>query len=198
MAWITPEARASLLSRVLFYYVNPLIDRANRAPLSMDDVWLLQHTDSAQATFERFKLNRRPGRHLAFVLIWVGLTPLVVTLAGGAATAILGFARPYYVNQILQWLQQDPKLRDPTDGLLIFLAMLAAGCTFGLVMGMQLFYGRRVGLQVSATLMAAIYAKALRRPVGVVEAAQLKNKDASANNAGDSAFSATSGPEVRT
>ncbi|KAJ1562525.1 hypothetical protein HK405_011074 [Cladochytrium tenue] len=173
-AQITPEVTASLMSLLTFSWMSSIISKGNQTPLTMDALWQLRETDTAKEAFGRFRKYRKPGKSLAFTLAQVVIIPLLIQYSAALVGSFLVYGGPFFLNLILQWLQ------NPEGGYIVgwglLLCMLATNFASAMANGQQYFHGRRIGAQVASSLLMAMYGKALRRPISVSSSKQASSE----------------------
>ncbi|KAI9220234.1 hypothetical protein BC828DRAFT_384016 [Blastocladiella britannica] len=170
----TLESRASWIERMTFAWVTPIIMLGERKVLSMDDVWALLPKDAALSAHRAFsfQLTNGPGvtlfkaiyrtvRHLALIQLLLALS-----------VALLEFTGPFFLNRIVNYLEEGKHLDDSggesrtsTARLPWFyiFGLLVAGLVRAVVENRVYFIGRRMGLRIKSALVAHIYSKVLRR-----------------------------------
>ncbi|KAL4569352.1 hypothetical protein LXL04_024988 [Taraxacum kok-saghyz] len=164
--YVTPMVRAGTLSKLTFWWLNPLMIKGKSKVLDNKDIPKLRKQDTAEECYSRFMetMNNRRGSDsspsiLSTLFVWqwkqiviTGLFALikVLTLASG----------PLILRAFITVFQGKQSFKH--EGYFLALGLFMAKC-FESVSERQLKFGSRViGLQVKSMLCAAIYQKQLR------------------------------------
>ncbi|XP_074269620.1 ABC transporter C family member 12-like isoform X1 [Silene latifolia] len=160
---ICPERYVSLISRVYYGWMTPLLKKGYQRPISEKDVWKLDTWDQSETLINRFNkywaeesqrsnpwllraLNRSFGK-----MFWLGgLFKIVYDLSQ--------FIAPVLLDHLLQSLQEDQVWLGHVYAFLIFI-----GVSLCVLCESQYFQNvMRVGFRLRSTLVAAIFRKILR------------------------------------
>ncbi|XP_044496374.1 ABC transporter C family member 12-like isoform X2 [Mangifera indica] len=161
---ICPERNASILSRIYFGWMTPLMQLGYKKPITENDVWKLDTWDRTEILTEKFqrswaKESQRPKPWLLRALnsslggrFWLGGFFKI-------GNDLSQFVGPLLLNRLLQSTQRgDPAWTGYAYAFLIFV-----GVSTGVLCEAQYFQNVwRVGFQLRSTLVAAIFRKSLR------------------------------------
>ncbi|CAL5183715.1 unnamed protein product [Lathyrus oleraceus] len=161
---ICPERRASLLSRILFSWMNPIMKLGYERPLTEKDIWKLdtwERTEELNNKFQKCwaKESQKPKPWLLKALNaslggrfwWGGIFKIGNDLSQ--------FTGPLILNQLLQSMQNG----DPAGMGYIYAFSIFVGVVFGVLCEAQYFQNvMRVGYRLRSTLVAAVFRKSLR------------------------------------
>lgn len=125
-----PEAHASWVSRLGFWWFNPMIKLGNRTHVQVDDLWAISPPDSSEVNVTRFlpmwedevaaaAQAGRPASILRPVVRFV--LPSILKVAALQLLSVgFQFLRPVLLQQILLLVEGDPAAMLPAEhGLLL-------------------------------------------------------------------------------
>ncbi|XP_031131650.1 ABC transporter C family member 2-like isoform X1 [Ipomoea triloba] len=161
---ICPERHVNILSRVIFSWMNPLMQQGYKRPLTEKDVWKLDVWDRTETLNNAFQkcwaeesqrlqpwLLRALNRSLGGRFWWGGFWKI-----GNDVSQFIG---PLILNQLLQSMQEG----DPAWIGYIYAFAIFLGVVFGVLCEAQYFQNvMRVGFRLRSTLVAAVFRKSLR------------------------------------
>ncbi|KAL3322636.1 hypothetical protein AABB24_039965 [Solanum stoloniferum] len=161
---ICPERYASILSRITFGWITPLLRQGYNRPITEKDVWKLDSWDKTETLSARFRRcwteeSRRKKPWLLRALncslggrFWYGGLFKV-------GSDLCQFVGPLLLNRLLESLERgDPAWIGHLYAFLIFV-----GVSFGVLCEAQYFQNvMRVGFRMRSTLVAAIFHKSVR------------------------------------
>ncbi|KAD4178396.1 hypothetical protein E3N88_26987 [Mikania micrantha] len=166
--YVTPKAQAGTLSKLTFWWLNPLLVTGKTKVLDADDIPKLQPEDRAEMCYSRFMkiLETRKERNgssdssiMATLFIWqskelmiTGLLALikVVSLASG----------PLILRAFIQVCQGKQTFEH--EGYYLTIGLFVSKCLESVSERQMNFRNRVIGVQVKSMLCAAIYQKQLR------------------------------------
>ncbi|KAL8196266.1 hypothetical protein R6Q57_025266 [Mikania cordata] len=166
--YVTPKAQAGTLSKLTFWWLNPLLVTGKAKVLDADDIPKLQPEDSAEMCYSRFMkiLETRKERNgssdssiMTTLFIWqskelmiTGLLALikVVSLASG----------PLILRAFIQVCQGKQTFEH--EGYYLTMGLFVSKCLESVSERQMNFRNRVIGVQVKSMLCAAIYQKQLR------------------------------------
>ena len=128
---VWPEYGASRLSRLFFWWYNPLVEYGTHVALEMEHIWVLHTNDSATLLYPRFKgfwddecerVEKKKASHggpidpddsgfkpgILRPIFRFGLWQVVKAGCILVVTIIMQFARPLLMKQILMVVEDDP------------------------------------------------------------------------------------------
>ncbi|KAF4398458.1 hypothetical protein G4B88_025437 [Cannabis sativa] len=161
---ICPERRVNVISNVYFGWLNPLIKKGYKKPLTEKDVWHLDTWDQTETLINKFHkcwaeesqrskpwLLRALNNSIGGRFWFGGLFKIFYDL--------LQFVGPVLLSQLLQSMQRG----DPSWIGYIYAFLIFAGVSVGVVNESRYYQNvQRVGLWMRSTLVAAIFRKSLR------------------------------------
>ncbi|KAL1335647.1 hypothetical protein HN51_030120 [Arachis hypogaea] len=161
---ICPERHANILSRILFSWMNPIMNLGYQRPLTEKDIWKLDTWDRTETLNEKFQrcwveesrrskpwLLRALNASLGGRFWWGGFWKI-----GNDLSQFLG---PLILNQLLESMQNG----DPAWIGYVFAFSIFVGVVFGVLCEAQYFQNvMRVGFRLRSTLVAAVFRKSLR------------------------------------
>lgn len=159
------EPIASLASLLSYSWINPLIWKGYFHSLTQADIWNLAVDDLASSSLAAFK-KLNSSSSLAIKLLKFFARPLIISNLWTFLYSILNFGPPFLLKSILDYVD-NPK-RTPASLIWLYVvAFLVCGVLTNVVQGRSLFIGRRISIRLRSILIGEIYAKTLRRKVGV-------------------------------
>ncbi|KAM6551931.1 hypothetical protein CsatB_001739 [Cannabis sativa] len=161
---VCPERRVNVISNVYFGWLNPLIKKGYKKPLTEKDVWHLDTWDHTETLINKFHkcwaeesqrskpwLLRALNNSIGGRFWFGGLFKIFYDL--------LQFVGPVLLSQLLQSMQRG----DPSWIGYIYAFLIFAGVSVGVVNESRYYQNvQRVGLWMRSTLVAAIFRKSLR------------------------------------
>ncbi|XP_065882175.1 ABC transporter C family member 2-like [Euphorbia lathyris] len=162
--YVCPELRANIFSRIVFAWMNPIMQLGYKRPLTEKDIWKLDTWDRTETLNSRFQkcwaeesqkskpwllraLNSSLGGRFWFGGFWK---------IGNDASQFVG---PLLLNQLLKSMQEG----DPASIGYIYAFSIFVGVVFGVLFEAQYFQNvMRVGYRLRSTLIAAVFRKSLR------------------------------------
>ncbi|WCJ24252.1 multidrug resistance-associated protein 1 [Euphorbia peplus] len=162
--YVCPELHASVFSRIVFAWMNPIMQLGYKRPLTEKDIWKLDTWDRTETLNSRFQkcwaeesqkskpwllraLNNSLGGRFWFGGFWK---------IGNDASQFVG---PLLLNQLLKSMQQG----DPASIGYIYAFSIFVGVVIGVLFEAQYFQNvMRVGYRLRSTLVAAVFRKSLR------------------------------------
>lgn len=166
----SPENVTSLWSFSTYSWINPMLWKAYRSPLTKDDIWGLREDDYALhilKDFERTKLRARFTFKLFshFKLLFLFQTFWAVL------DSILIFLPTLLLKRVLEYVA-DPSITTRSVAWCLVLLMPLSKLADSITSGFSLFLGRRVCVRMRAIIIGEVYAKALRRKTTVSEVSE--------------------------
>ncbi|KIJ35944.1 hypothetical protein M422DRAFT_782369 [Sphaerobolus stellatus SS14] len=159
---VGPEDYAPLWERMTFEWLLPLIKKANAQTLEETDIWNIPATVQSQPLNEKF--SRVRGKSL-FKRIWAANSrDMIINFFLTAASAILNFGHPFFLNLILTTLTTfdiDPTSRSKAYIYVFF--MFLTSLLKSELDAYNIWFGRRASMRARIELQTAVYTKALVR-----------------------------------
>nr|QWN59130.1 ATP-binding cassette C transporter [Rehmannia glutinosa] len=161
---VCPERHVNIFSKIIFAWMNPIMQLGYRRPLTEKDVWKLDTWDRTETLNDSFQRSwaqevRRPkpwllralNRSLGGRFWWGGFWKI-----GNDASQFIG---PLILNHLLESMQRG----DPAWIGYIYAFSIFVGVVFGVLCEAQYFQNvMRVGFRLRSTLVAAVFRKSLR------------------------------------
>ncbi|XP_015167600.1 ABC transporter C family member 12-like isoform X5 [Solanum tuberosum] len=161
---ICPERYASILSRISFGWITPLLRQGYDRPITEKDVWKLDSWDKTETLSARFQRcwTEESWRKKPWLLRALNCSLGGRFWYGGlfkVGSDLCQFVGPLLLNRLLESLERgDPAWIGHLYAFLIFV-----GVSFGVLCEAQYFQNvMRVGFRMRSTLVAAIFRKAVR------------------------------------
>ncbi|TFK47824.1 P-loop containing nucleoside triphosphate hydrolase protein [Heliocybe sulcata] len=156
---VSPEDYSSLWRWITFHWMYPLISRGMRRSLSEAEVWNLSPVMQSRPIFIKF--NALQGS--VFRRIWkANSRDLLLDFIGTYISVICNYLGPFFLKRILDSIQDGSKERIHQAYIYALLAFLAQVARAEADV-QHLWCSRRASTRIDSELMAAIYAKTLKR-----------------------------------
>ncbi|TYH94556.1 hypothetical protein ES332_A12G049000v1 [Gossypium tomentosum] len=161
---ICPERQASIISRIFFRWITPLMQQGYKRPITERDVWKLDTWDQTKILIQKFHRcwDKEAKRSKPLLLRALNSSLGGRFWLGGVfkiGCDLCQFAGPMLLNHLLQSMQRgDPAWVGYIYAFLMFLGVLCAV----LLEGQYMQNVWRVGFRLRSTLVAAIFHKSLR------------------------------------
>ena len=155
------EPLASLFSRAVFAWVDPVIREGYRKPHTLENVWDLREDDYAQAVLSAFHTTRQAS-NLALRLFSHFKWMLLLQGAWAVMFSLFTFAPTLLLRAILRYIENPEDTPREVAWLYCF-GLLAGSLITTVGNGQALFLGRRICIKLRAIIIGEVYAKALRR-----------------------------------
>ncbi|CAL5066979.1 unnamed protein product [Urochloa decumbens] len=161
---------AGLFSKITFSWMGPLLDLGKRKTLDLNDVPLLDDSDSVHGIVPKFKSKiasiSATGKYtdvtafkLAKALVLTTWKLIIVTAVYALLRTVTSYVGPYLIEYFVSYLNESP--RSTKRGYLLVLAFVVAQLVEGLSSRHLLFRSQQLGVRVRAALIAIIYQKGL-------------------------------------
>lgn len=176
----SPENAASLWSFSTYSWIDPMIWKAHKTPLTKDDIWGLREDDYALHILRLFEKSKLAARFT--VTLFAHFKVLFAIQALWALfESFIVFLPTLLLKKVLEYVT-DPTITTKSVAWCLVLLMPLSKMVDSTVSGFSLFLGRRVCVRMRAIIIGQVYAKALRRRITV----QAEESDSSENNDVDS------------
>eukprot|EP01129_Flabellula_baltica_P009720 TRINITY_DN4019_c0_g1_i1.p1 TRINITY_DN4019_c0_g1~~TRINITY_DN4019_c0_g1_i1.p1 ORF type:complete len:1462 (+),score=305.81 TRINITY_DN4019_c0_g1_i1:37-4422(+) len=163
------EELASILSKISYSYINPLLKLGYTRALDIKDLGPLSTQDRVQGNTEKFMRNwERIKIERGKTSVW---RTLIATFGFAFAFAgifklvqdILVFAGPFFLQRIIAFMSSDEELH---WGILYSLGLLVSSLIQSISLHIYFHRVFRVGMNVYSTLVSAIYRKSFKLSFG--------------------------------
>lgn len=178
---------ASLASLTLFSWLSPLVYKAYRQPLELEDIPNLPGHEKALAILSDFR-RKQPNGKLLWRLGRYFYKPLLIQGSWAVVSNILTFFPTLLLRAILQYVE-DPRSTTPNAAWLFAILLFFTGAIRGLTDAQALWVGRKMGQKLRAIIIGEIYAKALRRQAGALADPAKKAQEAEKDKKKNKLFS---------
>ncbi|KAI9353058.1 hypothetical protein DFJ73DRAFT_829327 [Zopfochytrium polystomum] len=188
-----PELNSSVIARIGFLWLNPLVDLALRRPLGLGDLWNLAAHDRAESIHHQFQsiLSRTECSRGYFLraivrLIW---KPLAYMYFISLVDHVLLFANPFMIYQSISAIQSPTSTRWDVAGPVFLIFAASAGRT---ACESQLYWiNRRIDVRIRAAIVGAVHQKCLTKRTAIVEESKPDEANSSKNgSSGHAGFGA--------
>ncbi|CAH2355283.1 ATP-dependent bile acid permease [[Candida] railenensis] len=171
----SPENISSLFQFISYSWLDPMVWKAKKQPLTMKDIWGLREDDYALAILKSFETSKK-----AVSFTWKLFSHfkwlLAVQMFWATLEAFLIFVPSILLKKILEYVE-SPETQSANLAWCFIIAMPAFKMLDSLSAGCSLFIGRRVCLRMKSIIIGEVYAKALRRKITVSEAETSDEKE---------------------
>ncbi|XP_042505970.1 ABC transporter C family member 10-like [Macadamia integrifolia] len=165
---VTPFADAGYISKMTFWWLNPLLRKGEEKTLEEEDIPRLSEVNRAETSYTLFmeQLNKRKESHLSSPpsILWtiVSCHWKAILISGFFAfVKIIALSvGPLLLNAFIQVAEGKQLFK--YEGYVLALSLFIAKCLESLSQRQWYFRSRMIGLQVRSLLSAAIYRKQLR------------------------------------
>ncbi|XP_059280885.1 ABC transporter C family member 2-like isoform X3 [Lycium ferocissimum] len=162
---ICPERHASILSRISFGWITPLLQRGYNRPITVKDVWKLDSWDQTEILSARLFQNcwaEESQRKKPWLLRALNCSLGGRFWYGGlfkVGSDLCQFVGPLVLNRLLKSLERG----DPAWVGHLYAFVIFVGVSFGVLCEAQYFQNvMRVGFRMRSTLVASIFRKSVR------------------------------------
>lgn len=166
----SPENVSSILSFVTYSWIDKIVWKAWKTPLTKQDIWGLREDDYALHVVKGFEASKST---LKFTFKLFAHFKLLFALQGFWAIldSIIVFAPSVLLKKILEYVE-DPLGSSKSMAWTYVVMMPLFKIVGSLCAGCSLFLGRRVCVRMRSIIIAEVYAKALRRKITVTESSE--------------------------
>ncbi|KAG4154902.1 hypothetical protein ERO13_D03G081100v2 [Gossypium hirsutum] len=162
---ITPLANAGVLSKMFFWWLNPLLQKGKEKILENNDIPTLQQACQAQACYLKYtdrlsEQKRRNSSGSISMLSIIAYSHWKAMLTSGvfALIKVLTLSTgPLFLRAFIAVVQGNETFK--YEAYVLTIGLLIAKCLESISERQWFFITRMVGLQVRSTLSAAIYRK---------------------------------------
>ncbi|CDS14473.1 hypothetical protein LRAMOSA06642 [Lichtheimia ramosa] len=158
--FISAENRASLYSRFLFSYINPLMKEGHKRTLNDDDLDELPYENKAKNSIAYYRHQKRA--RMLWSLLRTFKEPLTEQFFYCVVWSLAMFGPPFALNRIVKFIE-DPEGQSTMTAFLYVLGMFLASTIQSLSYQQGLYIGRVMGIRIQSIVIGEVYAKALKR-----------------------------------
>ncbi|KAJ0802678.1 putative ABC-type xenobiotic transporter [Helianthus annuus] len=165
---VTLKARAGTLSKLTFWWLNPLLLKGKKKVLDATDIPKLQHEDTAEMCYSKFMkiLEKRKAKSvtgdpsmLSTLFVWQSKQLVITGLF--ALIKVLSLALGLIILRAFIKVCQGKQAFEH-EGYYLTLGLFLSKCLESVAERQMNFRNRVIGVQVKSMLCAAIYRKQLR------------------------------------
>ncbi|KAK4803068.1 hypothetical protein SAY86_001271 [Trapa natans] len=165
---ITPFAYAGLLSKMTFWWLNPLMKKGKQTILQQDDIPLLRNRERAETCYasftERINKNKDEGSSDASSILWA---ILYVERKGIVASGVFALLKvlalatgPLFLSAFIKLVEGEETFQ--YEGYALTAGLFIAKCLESFSERQWFFQTQTMGLRIQSFLSAAICAKQLK------------------------------------
>ncbi|KAJ7679731.1 multidrug resistance-associated ABC transporter [Mycena rosella] len=191
---VSPEDYTPLWQWISFSWIYPLIKKGTNTTLSDKDVWQLSPNLQSRPVFIKFSSLQMPT---LIQKLWAANSlDISLDFIFTIVSVIFNYAGPFFLKRILDAIDtKTPTRRDTGTAYIYAFLMLLCAIMKAQVDLQHLWCGRRASTRVRVELIAAVYAKALKRKdfSGLVD----KDKARDAAAAKRASSSSSSAPKTK-
>ncbi|EGF80018.1 hypothetical protein BATDEDRAFT_11954 [Batrachochytrium dendrobatidis JAM81] len=179
---ISGQETASFMSLISFSWVVPLLNLGRSKPLESEDIPHLAKYDQMDQVVERWKKLDK-SNNVFWDLLRMTHKYAAFQIFVSFITATLSFSNPFFINRLLNWIQN----RQPEEGWVWGVVLLVGMFTFSIlndILNSQInLSGRHWGIQLRSVLMHEIFSKSTRRAgrSGAIKSEEGEDDDNSAS-----------------
>lgn len=166
----SPESVSSLWSFSIYSWIDPMIWKAYKTSLTMDDIWGLREDDYAMHILRLFEKSKLAAR-FTFKLFAHFKVMFALQALWALADSLLIFVPTLLLKKVLEYVA-DPTVTTRNVAWFLALLMPVAKMADSTSSGFSLFLGRRVCVRMRAIIIGEVYAKALRRKITVQDSSE--------------------------
>ncbi|CUM64740.1 uncharacterized protein PRCAT00002351001 [Priceomyces carsonii] len=159
----SPENISSILSFITYSWIDKMVRKAYKAPLTKDDIWGLRQDDYALSILKSFEAGKSASK-FTFRLFSHFKYLLAIQAFWAALDSCLVFAPSLLLKKILEFVENPNSIPVNLAWTLVIM-MPMFKLVDSISSGCSLFIGRRVCIRMKAIIIGEVYAKALRRKV---------------------------------
>ncbi|CAA7402677.1 unnamed protein product [Spirodela intermedia] len=160
---VTLLSNAGFLSKMTFWWLNPLIKKGNEKALEEKDMPGLRREDRAETRHDLLleQLNgKKPAPSMVRTIFYCHRREIFISGVFALLKVLTLSAGPIFLNSFIKVAEGEEAF--PYEGYVLAAAMFFSKCLESLSQRQWYFRSRLVGLQLRSMLSAAIYRKQLR------------------------------------
>ncbi|KAI9266436.1 P-loop containing nucleoside triphosphate hydrolase protein [Phascolomyces articulosus] len=159
------EHRASLYSKFMFCYVDPMLKIGYRHTLNDQDLHELLPENQTKHVLINYRMHKR--LKMAASLFNAFRKPLIIQFFYCLTWSLAMFGPPFALNKIIKYIENPSASSSDGSGSLTpyfyVLSMFIAACIQSLSYQQGLYIGRTLGIRMQSIVIGEVYGKALRR-----------------------------------
>lgn len=160
------EDTASPYSLVTFSWVNPLLDEGYRKSLESEDLNHLSKKDKMKNIAKHWNSFKNSKNSIVWDALLFTKEYALYQIAVAIITTTLDFAKPFFINLLLVWIQNRKPGESYEYGFYLLIGMFASSILKQILDAQIYLSGRHWGMQLRAIFVYEIFKKSLRRTGG--------------------------------
>ena len=166
--FVTPFAKAGFLSKMSFWWLNPLMKRGQEKTLQDEDIPKLRESDRTESCYFSFleRLNREKGKEplsqsaVLWTIVWCHRREILMTGFFALLKVLTLSTGPVLLNAFILVSEGNGSFK--YEGYVLVVSLFIIKIIESLSQRQWYFRSRLVGMKVRSLLTAAIYKKILR------------------------------------
>ncbi|KOM55294.1 hypothetical protein LR48_Vigan10g118600 [Vigna angularis] len=166
--YVTPFAKAGFLSKMSFWWLNPLMRRGQEKTLQDEDIPTLRESDRTESCYLSFleRLNREKGKEplsqssVLWTIVWCHRREILMTGFFALLKVLTLSTGPVLLNAFILVSEGNGSFK--YEGYVLVILLFIIKIIESLSQRQWYFRSRLVGMKVRSLLTAAIYKKLLR------------------------------------
>lgn len=168
----TPFAKAGFLSKLLFWWLNPLMKQGKKKTLEDDDIPMLRKTDRAETCYllfvEQLKKQKKPKPSILWAIVLCHWKEILISGFFAFLKIVTISAGPLFLGSVIDVVEGNGAFKH--KGYILVILLFLTKFIESLSQRQWYFRCRLLGLKVRSLLSAAIY----KKQVGFSGAAKTK------------------------
>ncbi|XP_026426274.1 ABC transporter C family member 10-like [Papaver somniferum] len=168
----TPFAKAGFLSKLLFWWLNPLMKQGKKKTLEDDDIPMLRKTDRAETCYllfvEQLKKQKKPKPSILWAIVLCHWKEILISGFFAFLKVVTISAGPLFLGAVIDVVEGNGAFKH--KGYILVILLFLTKFIESLSQRQWYFRCRLLGLKVRSLLSAAIY----KKQVGFSGAAKTK------------------------
>ncbi|KAI5953498.1 YBT1 [Candida jiufengensis] len=162
-----PENISSLASFVSYSWLDKMVWKSYKQPLSKNDIWGLREDDYALYVLKAFEASKST-LSFTYKIFWHFKFLFAIQAFWAILESMLIFGPSILLKKVLEYVA-DPASTSTNLAWTFVFMMPVMKMLDSIASGCSLFLGRRVCCRMKAVIIGEVYAKALRRKITVTE-----------------------------
>lgn len=172
------ETWASLYSKFMFSWVDPMLKMGNQKTLNPDDLFELIPKNRTKSTLNVYRIHKRAK--MAYSLLLTFRKPLFIQFLYCMGWCVFMFGPPYFLNRIIKFIEHADQQETLSSAYISVFMLFVTSCTNSLCYQQALYIGRSLGIQIQSIVIGEVYNKSLKRR-DKCDTAELNDKAKKAN-----------------
>lgn len=159
------EKWASIYSKFMFNWVNPMMKKGNVHTLNETDLLELPKENRAKYVLAFYRFQRKSSMVLNVLACFKG--PLLVQAWYCLAWSALMFGPPYFLHKIIKFIElgstTDAENVPIASAIIYVVGLFVTICGRSLCYQQALYIGRTLGTRIQSVVIGEVYSKSLKR-----------------------------------